>query len=139
MAEYEVVVGNIGTVYRGPDYGIALDNFDEYYGQSRFRYGRASMEQVTLLCDGEPMKDYTPPPPLDPDLARELVAAVKAHAEAHYNESGWDYIVECFTDEEIEQNLRQWGVKTVEQAITEFGDTARLYAERRSEVEAERF
>ena len=30
---------------------------------------------------------------------QEMVAAVKAHALAHYNEDGWDSIVECYEDE----------------------------------------
>jgi len=30
-----------------------------------------------------------------------LIAAVRAHAVRHYNEDGWDYVVECWDDEEI--------------------------------------
>jgi hypothetical protein len=28
----------------------------------------------------------------------ELVAAVRAHALTHYEEDGWDYVVECWED-----------------------------------------
>ena len=30
-----------------------------------------------------------------------LIAAVKAHAIAHYEQDGWDYIVECYEDAQI--------------------------------------
>ena len=53
MNKYQVVVGNIGTVYDGDDYDEALENFNEYSEQSKQQYGRAAGEQVTLFEDGE--------------------------------------------------------------------------------------
>ena len=32
-----------------------------------------------------------------------LVEAVRAHALDHYEEAGWDYVVECWADDEIEE------------------------------------
>jgi hypothetical protein len=40
---------------------------------------------------------------------RRLIDAVKAHAVEHYTE-GWDVIVECYGDTEIENVLRGEGV-----------------------------
>jgi len=57
MKKYQVIVGNIGTVYDGDDIIEAEENFKEYYNQSKDGYGRASGESVTLWVDGEPIKD----------------------------------------------------------------------------------
>jgi hypothetical protein len=32
---------------------------------------------------------------------KELIAAVRKHAEAHWGENGWDFLVECWSDEDI--------------------------------------
>lgn len=31
----------------------------------------------------------------------ELIAAVRAHAEANWDKDGWDFLVECWDDAEI--------------------------------------
>ena len=36
----------------------------------------------------------------------ELVAAVKAHAYKHYNEGGWDYVIETMSDDDIKRQIR---------------------------------
>ena len=36
-----------------------------------------------------------------------MVKAVRKHALAHYEEDGWDYIVECWSDDEIIEVIRQ--------------------------------
>jgi hypothetical protein len=65
MAKYEVIVGNIGTVYSGDDETEAHKTYDEYREQSQEGYGRAVGEPVTLLEDGEYVKDYWPVPHSD--------------------------------------------------------------------------
>lgn len=52
--DYEVVVGNIGSVYEGTDRLTALKTFRSYRQDSRKGYGRASGEEVTLFMDSEP-------------------------------------------------------------------------------------
>lgn len=32
---------------------------------------------------------------------RELIAAVRRHAERHYGQNGWDILVECWDDQDI--------------------------------------
>jgi len=56
--QYEVVVGNIGTVYSGWSTKDAARTFMEYRVQSKSGYGRASHEPVTLFYDGEIVKEY---------------------------------------------------------------------------------
>lgn len=55
---YEVVVGNVGTVYSGPDAQDALSTFNVYVEQSKADQGRAGGEDVTLMRDGEPVREY---------------------------------------------------------------------------------
>jgi hypothetical protein len=64
----------------------------------------------------------------------ELVNAVKRHALDHYNEHGWDIVVECFGTDELVQLLREAGVATVEEAIAEVETFAKLHDERRREI-----
>ena len=45
---YEVIVGNIGTVYIGTDYTEADATTAEYVDQSTGNYGRAAGEPVTM-------------------------------------------------------------------------------------------
>ena len=59
---------------------------------------------------------------------QELVEAVKRHALLHYEEGGWDNVVEAWTDEEIREQLEAMGPPaptadwelTVAEAIAEF-------------------
>lgn len=46
---FEVIVGNIGTVYRGKNYATAELAWKEYAEMSREQYGRAGGEPVTLI------------------------------------------------------------------------------------------
>jgi hypothetical protein len=59
-----------------------------------------------------------------------LVDAVKRHALDHYNdkEPRWDYIVECWTDEEIAIEIA--GCSTEAGAIKKMAQHARAYHER---------
>ena len=56
---YIVVVGNIGKVYEGTNYGLACESFGAYKRQSHKGIGRAAGEQVTLFnADGEIIFEY---------------------------------------------------------------------------------
>jgi hypothetical protein len=59
MANYEVIVGNIGKVYEGGFYQSALDDFTVYKNQSIKGIGRAAGESVTLMKDGEILQEYS--------------------------------------------------------------------------------
>ena len=82
MAEYRVVVGNIGTVYDGDSKIKADRDYKEYVEQSRSDYGRASREPVYMFVDGELLREHipetngdndvvVPPPPLPWGLQHE--------------------------------------------------------------------
>ena len=55
---WEVIVGNIGRVYEDYNALWARSYFNTYVGQSKRGEGRAAGENVTLMCDGEIMKEH---------------------------------------------------------------------------------
>ena len=59
-SEWEVLVGNVGSVYVGDDEAEARRKFDVYVESSKSGVGRAGDEPVTLMCDGEPVIEHFP-------------------------------------------------------------------------------
>lgn len=66
-----------------------------------------------------------------------LVEAVKAHALEHYEKNGWDFIVECWSDEEIAEEIE--GCENELQAVARVASVASALAGQRAEVQAEIF
>ena len=58
MSNYEVICGNIGSVYSGSDENEARLKFASYVDLSRSDYGRAGGEDVTLMLDGEIVDEF---------------------------------------------------------------------------------
>ena len=71
--KYQVVVGNIGTVYDGPLLKEAMENYRHYREQSESLGGRAGGEDVTLFEDGDIKWEFTGQNTLD-DAAAEMAA-----------------------------------------------------------------
>tara|TARA_R110000737_G_C14306430_1_gene437026 strand:+ start:199 stop:399 length:201 start_codon:yes stop_codon:yes gene_type:complete len=44
-----------------------------------------------------------------------LIDAVKAHATANYNKNGWDFVLECFSDDQIKDIIGE--ARTIDGAI----------------------
>jgi hypothetical protein len=57
-SHWEVIVGNIGTVYSGGSALEAKRKFTTYVKQSKSGVGRAGGEDVTLMRDGEPVREH---------------------------------------------------------------------------------
>jgi DNA modification methylase len=55
---FEVVVGNVGTVYEGKDCKEAREIYKDYCKISKKRHGRAGGEPVTLFRNGEIEKEH---------------------------------------------------------------------------------
>lgn len=53
MANYQVIVSNLGTVYDGSSMGDAEETYSQYKDIVSAPHGRASGEEVTLLLDNE--------------------------------------------------------------------------------------
>lgn len=70
---------------------------------------------------------------------QEMVAAVKQHAQDNYNEGGWDSIVECYDDSDIEREIAEGGAETIEQAIAYIGAGCEVWDDHRKDIEATAF
>ncbi|MCP3678553.1 MAG: hypothetical protein GY721_13515 [Deltaproteobacteria bacterium] len=53
MFKYQVIVGNVGTVYDGDGYHESLEIYSHYKKASKSGVGRASGEDVALVVDGD--------------------------------------------------------------------------------------
>lgn len=58
MSKYQVIVGNVGIVYSGSHYDKAMHAFTVYQHQSESEVGRASGENITLMCNDEIEREY---------------------------------------------------------------------------------
>lgn len=67
----------------------------------------------------------------------DLVKAVRAYAEAHYESDGWDFLVECWDDSDIQETIS--GAETAEEAVALCARVVGILDERRAEVRAEIF
>lgn len=64
--------------------------------------------------------------------ARNLIAAVRAHATANYS-SGWDVIVECYSDEQIAEVIGR--ARTTVGALAKFVPIIEVHADRQAEAD----
>jgi hypothetical protein len=67
---------------------------------------------------------------------KEIVEAVRKHATANYENGGWDYVIECWSDEQI---LAQAGDMDLEKTIARIGKILGVVDDRRQDAWAERF
>ena len=74
-SRYEVIVGNVGTVYDGPRRHEAMTQYAQYVSRSQAGDGRAADEPVTLLKDGEIIREHTPPAAACDECGRMIPAA----------------------------------------------------------------
>lgn len=70
-SNYEVVVGNVGTVHRSAKGREAELDFEAWVEVSKLEVGRAAGEPVTLFKDGEPVREYEKPKPRPPFVRPE--------------------------------------------------------------------
>ena len=70
-------------------------------------------------------------------MKTELITAVRQHAEKNYARDGWDYVVECYSDEEIADIIKT--ARTPAGAIKMVRAHIKPRAEYRDEIRAEIF
>ncbi len=63
---------------------------------------------------------------------QELVKAVKDYAIEHYNDGGWDVVVECWSDAEIAEQIG--GASTVKGAIKKFSWLVDVWADQEADA-----
>lgn len=72
----------------------------------------------------------------EPNYALSLMEAVKQYAADHYNEGGWDVVVECYDDAEL---IAQIGdAESLEAALDAFRPAVSVWADRQADAERER-
>ena len=69
----------------------------------------------------------------------EITKAIRNHASTYYNVDGWDILVECFSDEDIRDELLAQGLLTLPEALLYFNRKCRLLDDRRKEIAATEF
>jgi len=73
-------------------------------------------------------------------MLKEMIEAIRQTARERYETSyGWQVIEECYTDQELEEDITEYNLQTVEEAILHFDSIARLRTERFEEIQAEIF
>ena len=61
----------------------------------------------------------------------KLIEQVKAYAREHYEDGGWDVIVECWSDEDIAEQIGS--ARTLNGAIKRFKDIVAIYSDRQAD------
>ena len=59
MGTYQVIVGNIGTVYDGDNESDAAEIYADYVRASLNGEGRAAHESITMMCNDEEIYSLT--------------------------------------------------------------------------------
>jgi hypothetical protein len=84
--------------------------------------------------------EYDDPKYINPIQERELswVRQLREYARSHYDQEGWDYLVECWSDEDILEKIPE-GCTTYQQLFGEIQEILRRMDSRRKDVEGEIF
>lgn len=65
---------------------------------------------------------------------QDLSGRLYAHAESHYEDGGWDVIVECFSLDDIAACLKEDGCVTLDDAIRSFSTSVSVWADRQADA-----
>ena len=68
-----------------------------------------------------------------------LIQALKRHAHTHYEDGGWDVVVECFTNDEIAEVLEEAEAETLNDAIAAFSFMVDVWADRQADAKNSAF
>jgi hypothetical protein len=67
----------------------------------------------------------------------DFVKEIKAYALANYTRDGWDIVVECYSDEELQELT--FRCTSAEQAIAKIGRTVKAQDDYRKDIQSEAF
>jgi hypothetical protein len=70
-------------------------------------------------------------------LNTELIKRIRQHALANYEQGGWDYLVECYSDNDIILLVAE--CESFEQAIDKLGRIMAIKDDYRSDIQGEAF
>lgn len=74
-----------------------------------------------------------------PMTTNEIAEAVQKYAVVNYENDGWDYIIECWTRDEIAGEIVKHNITDTAEAIVWFKQIVGVLDGRRREVQAEIF
>ena len=63
-----------------------------------------------------------------------IIEGLKAHANANYEAGGWDVLVECWSDKEIQGHLDAHNARSIGDAIEAFKPLVSIWAERQADA-----
>lgn len=64
----------------------------------------------------------------------ELIQAVRRHAIENYNSGGWDYLVECWDDGDILEQISEAKAQTPAACIKQIGGILKIFDDHRREI-----
>lgn len=69
----------------------------------------------------------------------QIAKQIMEYAQEHYEEGGWDYVVECHTIESIVQALNENYLTTLDSGLRYFQEAYGIYGEMRQESKSYAF
>lgn len=85
-------------------------------------------ETLDLIAGGGVRFDTTP------THFCSIPEGVMRHAKAHYEDGGWDVVVECWTLEEIQRVIDEDRCATLEDALRSFAALVDVWADRQADA-----
>jgi hypothetical protein len=89
-----------------------------------------AQDEETITLVNEDGFEWTDP--RDDWVSTSMVEAVKAHALEHYEDGGWDVVVECWDDEQIAEQIA--GATTVAEAVAAFAGVVSVWADQQADA-----
>jgi hypothetical protein len=65
---------------------------------------------------------------------KQLVEYIKEYALEHYNDGGWDVLVECWSDTDIENHLTVCSATTEAESLAAFKDIVSVWADQQADA-----
>ena len=64
----------------------------------------------------------------------EIIKFIKQYAQDHYNDGGWDVVVECWSDSDIRNHLNLCKITTEVEALKCFNRLASVWADQQADA-----
>ena len=65
---------------------------------------------------------------------QNIIEYIKQYALEHYDDGGWDVIVECWSNKDIEKHLTLCNVTTKEKALSAFEGIVNVWADQQADA-----
>lgn len=88
-------------------------------------------ENVRVLCENEVIWEG--------NFMEEIIKFIKQYAQDHYNDGGWDVIVECWGDSDIRDYLNSCKITTQAEALKQFKRVVGVWADQQADAKNSAF